>query len=52
MVRQSLEADTLKTVYKLQWLALIIFAVFVMAFYMPGLEQRIQQILHFFGVSI
>lgn len=47
-----LRPDTLKTVQKLQWLALVIVAVFVVALYTPGLEYWIQQILNWFGTSI
>jgi len=47
-----LRPDTLKTVQKLQWLALVIVAVFVVALYTPRLEYWIQQILNWFGTSI
>jgi hypothetical protein len=36
----------------LQWLVLIVFAMVVMAFYMPGVEYLIQQILNWFGASL
>jgi len=42
----------LKLVYKLQWLALVIIVVFVMALYIPGIEHGIQQILNWFGASM